>query len=876
MKHTRKTTGRIALCGTSLIVSVLCAEGPVWAQTPAPPAEPAEEAKIDKIVVTGSKIPGVPETGSNLISVSRENIKTIGALTTPDLLASVPQLNSFNTAPRASNGGFGAFAPGLRSLPSSATLLLMNGHRLVGASAQDTNPDYPNIPALALQRVEIVPDGASAIYGSDAIAGVVNFITRKHFSGAEAAVQHGTADGYHASSVNGLVGRDWASGSVLAAYQYTENSNITAGSRSYRSLDFRPYGGIDTRAINCPSPNVVIPATGALTYAAPGLLPNTTNYCDNNAPADLVPKSRLHSVFVTAEQELGPNATLWGDMLYSDRLDTIRVAPPVQTTTIFGTNPFFVAPPGTGATQATVLYRLDNLFGADHLEQTDRAKVGNSSAGVDFRLPRDMNLSVYGTADWATNEAFQPGINTAALAAAALGTTPATSLDPFGRGTSPALAAAITNSPTNVTIDQRTYLAAAKLDGPVADLAAGQLKIAAGGEYRRETFKQSGSVGATAVPESLSRNIASVFGEAFVPIFGATSDIPFVRRLSLSLSGRYDRYSDFGSTRNPKVGINWDPVDGVTVRGTYGRSFRAPGVRQLGATVGSVYLPASFAAFLAPDPTRGLAQVDTVYLIGGNLGLQPEKARTYSFGFDLRPSFLPGFRASATYYNINFTEAIGTPTAALVFADPTFAGNVIRNPSASQTTGFLVNAVPINLPNPLPPIGNLLDLRLGNFGIRNTNGLDFDTGYRWQTGFGAVSAGLAGNHVLKFDTQLSPASAASNALRLGVPRTTLRGSLGWQAGQVGFATFVNYRSGVTNAFTTPTGTGEFKSGSYTTVDMRLSYKLPAGGWTEGTEILLLVNDLLDEKPPFFPGTDGIGGNYNPIGRYVAVNLRKAF
>jgi len=864
-------TRQIVLSGASF-AAVLLAPGPGWAQASAP-ASGQENRTLEEVVVTGTSIRGVPPTGSNLVSVSREDIKTVGAPSTPDLLATVPLLNSFNTAPRANGGGFASFAPGLRSLPSSATLLLMNGHRLVGASAQETNPDYPNIPGLALERVEIVADGASAIYGSDAIAGVVNFITRKRFSGAEAQVRYGAANDYHSVTASGLVGRDWGSGSILAAYQYTQNDNITGGDRDYRSLDFRAFGGVDTRSTNCPLANVTI---GATTYAAPGLAPNTTNYCDNGAVADLFPRSRLHSAFVTARQELNARITLWGDLLYSDRLDKIRVAPPAQTLAIRNTNPFFLPPPGTGATQETVLFRLDNIFGADHLQQTDRTKIGNSSAGLDVRLPRDFNLSVYGTFDWAKNVAFQPGVNAVALAAAAAGTTPQTALDPFGTRTSAAVAAAIANSPTAVTIRQRTSLGAVKIDGPLADLPGGQLKIAAGAEYRRETFEQRGFVGATPVPEDLARNIYSVFGEVFVPIVGEANEAPLMRRLALSLSGRYDHYSDFGSTTNPKVGLNWDPVEGVTLRGTYGRSFRAPGMRQVGATVGSVYLPASFAAVLARDPTRGAAQVDTVYLIGGNRGLQPEKARTYSFGVDLAPSTLPNLRSSVTYYDIRFTDAIGTPTAALVFSDPTFASKIYRNPSAAQLAGLLAIATPINLPNPLPTIGNLLDQRLGNFGIRKTKGLDFDVGYRWPTNFGAVFAGLTGNYILKFDTQLSPASPVTDSLELGVPRATLRATAGLNAGSVSAVAFVNYRDGVTNAFNTPTGTSAYDADAYTTVDLRLTWTLPQKGWAEGTEVALQVNDLFDETPPFFPATDGIGGTYNPIGRFVALSVRKAF
>ncbi|WP_235523874.1 TonB-dependent receptor plug domain-containing protein [Caulobacter sp. Root487D2Y] len=893
---------RLALSGASLLALALLASGPAWAQTsdtaepskaPQPKSDTDRAAQdvpdqISEIVVTGSSIRGVPPTGSNLISVSREDIRTIGANTTPDLLASVPQLNSFNTAPRAANGGAGAFAPGLRSLPASATLPLMNGHRLVAGGTNQTNPDFPFIPDLAIERVEIVADGASAIYGSDAVAGVVNFITRQHFSGVDASVRYGTADDYHTFSASGLVGRDWGRGSVVASYQYAENGDILGADRDYRIVDLRPYGGVDTRTTVCPSPNVRVNTTFyAVNYAAPALAPNTTNSCDNGAVTSLVPKSRLHSAYVTARQDLNDRATLWGELLYSDRKDTVQAPPPPAAGASGGVilynlpgfaNPFFKTPPGTGATTEFVQFRSDNLYGADHIDNIFRVRAGNSSAGVDAKLPRDLKLSVYGTYDWATNDTYLPAINPAALDAAALGTTAATALDPFGAGTSPSVAAKITDYAGDLTIHQRTYLGAAKIDGPLADLPGGQLKIAVGAEYRRETFKQRGIYGGTQVPEDLTRDIKSVYGELFVPIVGDGNQAPLVHRLNLSLSGRYDHYSDFGSTTNPKVGVNWDPVSGLTLRGTYGRSFRAPGLRDVGATVGAYYYnAAAIAGSTFRDPTRGAAQVDTVFLLGGNRDLQPEEARTYSVGADLHPDALPNFHASVTFYDIRYTNVIGTPGGAIAFTDPTFASVIYRNPTAAQLSSLLAIAVPVNfVPGALPTIGNLLDFRQGNFGVRKTNGLDFDVGYRQPTTFGALYAGLAGNYIFKFETQLSPTSPVSDSLKLGVPKATLRGTLGAQVGQFNAVGFINYRDGVTGLYATPTGTAEYSAKAYTTVDLRFSMKLPYSGLAKGTELGLQVNDLFDQDPPFFPQAEGIGGSYNPIGRYVALSLRKSF
>ena len=198
---------------------------------------------------------------------------------------------------------------------------------------------------------------------------------------------------------------------------------------------------------------------------------------------------------------------------------------------------------------------------------------------------------------------------------------------------------------------------------------------------------QRGQSGGVGFPEDLDRNVQSLYGELFVPIFGDGNARPGARSLTLSLSGRYDHYSDFGSTTNPKVGLTWEPVDGVNLRGSYGRSFRAPGLRDLGSTVGSYYSAAALVdAFGARDPSRGAAQVNTILLFGGNQDLTPETARTWSFGVDLRPRFAPNLTASVTFYDIKYDDVIGTPSGlgALLFSDPTFASRVIRNPTAAQ------------------------------------------------------------------------------------------------------------------------------------------------------------------------------------------------
>ena len=876
MKVVRHSTKRAAVCGAS-VLAIIFAAGQAQAQD-ADIDDAAEPVAVDEIIVTGTSIRGVPPVGSNLIGVSRVEVERLAAANTPDILASVPQLNSFNTAPVAASGGFGTFAPGMRGLPSSATLPLMNGHRLVAAAANDTAPDYPLIPGLAIERVEVVADGASSIYGSDAVAGVVNFITRKRVDGIEASANYGVADAYYQGHFGILAGKTFERGSALVAYQYTQNDSITGGDRDYRTQDFTKQGGLDARAVNCATPNVLYDTSNyAVYHAAPNFAPGTTNYCDNGAVVDLYPSTELHSLFASGEYLVSDNIRVWGEALYADRYDEMRVGLPVQSVAMSAYNPYFQGPAGGTANVAYVLFRPDNIVGADHFINWDDKQTLNSSIGVDFKLPRDFELTVGGTFGWTENKAYIPSINATAIAAAGLGLTADTALDPFGNGTSDAVKRAIlSDAATDVTIKQTTDMASARLSGPVMELPAGTMKLALGAEFRKETFEQRGVVGASPVPENLDRDISSFYGEVFFPLVSEANALPLVQSLSLSLSGRYDKYSDFGETSNPKVGVNWTPVDGLGLRASYGQSFRAPGMRQIGATVGAYYLDAASSVVGANDPTRGANQVATIYLLGGNKNLQPEEAETWSLGADWTPNFAPNFKASVTYYNIEYFNTIGVPSAAMVFTDPTFSKVIKRDPTSAELADLLAGHVNVNVPSTIPAEVNFLDLRLNNFGMRSTDGLDMFFRYNWPTDFGLVYADLSANYILNYDVKQTPNSAVADNLVLGIPQSTARLTLGGEFGDWSVAGFVNFRDEYTNNFATPTGVARYTSSPYTTVDLRVSWTLPDTGWSQGMKASLQVNDLLNETPPYFPATDGIGGAYNPIGRFVALNLRKSF
>jgi iron complex outermembrane receptor protein len=206
--------------------AVAClAAAPAMAQTKAD----AKDTAVEEVVVTGTSIRGEQPTGSDLISVGRDDIIAIGAPTTADLLKKVPQLNSFNSVVRtglSASTGTGS-APGLRNLNANATLVLMDGQRLVAENPLQTVPDPSSIPPAAIERIEIVADGASAIYGSDAVAGVINIILRKNLDGAETSIRKGWGQhGYDAIDLSQAFGKVWSTGSAMIVVGYNENSHL--------------------------------------------------------------------------------------------------------------------------------------------------------------------------------------------------------------------------------------------------------------------------------------------------------------------------------------------------------------------------------------------------------------------------------------------------------------------------------------------------------------------------------------------------------------------------------------------------------------------------------------------------------------------------
>lgn len=913
--HLAVSLSAIALATAPAFAQEQAAAPAVQDAQPDAMADAASE-EAEEIVVTGSSIRGVAPVGSALIAVGREELDNSAATTTIQVLRETPQVLNYGVsdASRSGTGGASNIVYGnsinLRGIGPYATLTLINGRRAVPQGTIGATIDPSMIPVSALERVEIIADGASAIYGSDAVAGVANLILRRRFEGLEASVQHGFADDYKESQLGLIGGHRWGSGQVTLAFQHSFRSALRGQDRDFYRSDLTPDGGSDYRVTQCAPGNIVV---GGVSYAIPaggatsaGLVPDTVNRCDTIKNNDILPRQEINSATLTFDQDLSESVSLFVDAFAARRDGLRHSAGASQNLTVPDSNAFFVAPAGAtlplcaasarapaGARCETVQYSFINDYGPNQTSDIV-SKTWQVTAGLTADLFSDIALEVYGTAGYNHDHVFSAGGNTnaGALTAALASSDPATAFNPFGTSpNNPAVIASIFNNVTDT--DGRTKLRAAeaKLDGSLFELPGGKVRFAVGAEYyqlKLRTGQLRGPVGQqTGTDNRLSRNVKSAYLELLVPIFGPENAIPGFQSLDLNVAGRIDDYSDVGTTKNPKVGINWQPFDDLKLHGSYGESFRAPLLTNLVSAGGTqLYIQNYF------DPTANGgagATIRGVALSGGNLGLKPETARTYSFGFDYTPSAVPGAQLSLNYFDVDYRGQINGYLSNLnvLRQEALFRSIILRDAAAQARIGELVDQG-LNVNNGTAAeartINVFVDGRGANLGRTITRGLDFGVSVPWRTAdAGDFRFSLRGTRFFVYKVAITPGGTIIDQLNnIDYPlKLRMRGQVGWSKGGFDAALSANYQNGYRNTLVTPAE----RIKANTTFDLRMSYDLSETGisGTDGLKIGLDVTNLFDRDPPFVdiaPTNNGGGGfdpqTSSPIGRLIAVSLSKKF
>ncbi|HEX7034451.1 MAG TPA: TonB-dependent receptor [Pseudomonadales bacterium] len=886
------TSRWVGCCASALTLALAQAAaaqsaGPTAA---APSAVRDDTGVIEEIVVTGTLVRGIAPVGTNVQGFDAADIEVMGVTATHDFLSRIPVIsNKFNTVP-ATLPGIGASVqrPNIRNLGlagGNTTLVLVDGHNVVGAGILLTSPDAGALPPGVLERVEIMADGGSSLYGADAVGGIINFITRKDFDGVEVTGHFGVADpGYEAGDLNLTAGTSWNRGSGLFSVSRRESSNLSASDRDYPRQDLRPEGGDDFRQTTCNQANVIV---DGVPHAYPDLVPGTLNRCDLAVFDDIMPEEDQTSVFGSLTHELTDRITLETTAYWSDRETRVADAQLTAADVMIPiTNPFFV--PVAGQPAQTVSFSFAPVLGPRSYSRSEVEQYGITPV-LTFQLDNAWQVELLVNYGRSKTRTHSPLINQTALTAAAAGTTPETALNPYDlTQTNPAVIEAIADfenfGRNTQTLEDYRIVA----DGPIAAAPGGDVLVALGAEYQRQTsdalsvFNERGNLDG-AILQKANRYLASAFGQIVVPLVGAGNGLPFMDALTMDASVRYDDYSDFGDTTNPKIGITWDITETLSLRGNWGTSFNAP---SLADTTGAVDTRASilpFSPFRAPDsPITDLFR-PTVILAGGNPDLKPQTADTWSAGLDWSPAFAAGLTAGITYWDVKLEDTItvappGFPTS--LFTVPAFQQFALVNPSLAEaqalTAGMFIDGAPsIEALFAVASPYAIIDARRKNIGTLFVSGLDFYGDYVRPTGFGTVFVSLNGTYLLERDSQPFSGAPKEDLLDNNASRLAISATIG--------ASWRNFRGSATMNYSAGydvVGAGDQDdTGAFSPVNLALTYEFDgSSAWNEGLSLTLNVDNVFDEEVPFLnaaPGS-GVPVNGSTIGRFVNLGLRKQF
>jgi len=883
---------------------------------------------LDEITVTGTSIRGQAPVGQNIVTIDRVDIEQSGAQSLQQIMSDVPMITGFGNPGQGMVGSFDgtdAWAPTIHSLGASAsngTLVLVDGHRLPLSGISHALADPSVIPPAAVERVEVLPDGASAVYGSDAVAGVLNFVTRKNFEGIELSAQIGNGSDYDTNGISLMMGTKWDGGSLVAAYAYSHRSNLEGDKRpDFYFEDHTSQGGRNFGSTQC------FPATvryNNVRYSAPygptDLL--GSDRCDDSGFTDLIPEDERHSLLVAFETELNEWMRVHADVVYSQRNGFSNIGRGGVSTTAYGPgstppagssiNPYFVGP--AGATSATVEFDSNPFFGSSAKEETGQ-RAFFVTPGVEIDFAEDWVFSLGGTfgEDIAHREAFNQVCSFCIVDAIhGENLTTDTALNVWGDLGSAAAGGADTSASTleYVTDSHRLDTGRqslvdiiSKVDGPIFSMPAGQAEMAIGVEYLRYGLRQDvarpggtgpASTASQTVDTHITRDVTGLFGEILLPL-ASTVD--------LNLAVRRDDYSDFGSTTNPKIAVNWKPLDTLRIRGSWGTSFTAPALTSRGeidtgfttesgwgANGNNEFLPVDStvdrtAQFLAAvntascNPVDGcdLGSVDGLRVTGGNKDLSAAEGETWSIGFDLvAPDFLPGLEVHITFWDALYEGMITAPTLRNIINVPGLNDRIILLPSQAEIDNW-INGLPQSSVPPANPQWIWSFQQVNAFNI-DAAGIDYDFKYR----FGSETEwtiGLAASTKTRFDQQSGTGDIWQDFL--DVDANTTFSSFDF----LGVATLEMNRGGL-NAKLQMNHTGAHKKlgdplqskvDAYTTFDLYTSYYFSGTGLMQDLNLYFQVNDLTDEKPPFYNVRQGFNtSEVNPIGRVATLGFRKSW
>jgi iron complex outermembrane recepter protein len=898
---------------SQLSLAVSAAVGLGFLSLPLPGIAQAPAQQLDRVEVTGSLIRRVEgETALPVVTIRAEDLNRVGVKTAEQAVQFIAQNQSLVNSSGsigATNGG-AAFAD-LRALGVERTLVLLNGQRVVKNPYLGVATDLNVIPAVAIDRIEVLTDGASSIYGTDAIAGVINIITRRDFQGVNVGASARIPEESGGKQYNANLMGGWGSlarqgFNIFAGVDFTREHRIRAIDRDYLASGIVPEKGLYlTSGTSFPgnyTQSRPAPLTGIATNPTlPGCAPTRSilipeifgpNSCryDFTQDIDLTSDVERWSFLTRGSMAFGQNHV--GSLEYFRAYNKVgnNVAPtPLTSLTMPPTNPFYpggsagvpITNPALDPSRPITVGWRTTVVGprASELENTTQRLVGEVEGPLgrwNYRVTAhysDSTVENTFTGGYVSRQAVLNGLS---------GAAGAPFLNPFGPQSAAGAAYLNANRVLGQVQDIEGKLAGVNgtISGDLFQLPAGPLSAAIGAEYRRDEINFTNNFGLIRQAASSGLELAedtegtiknyAFLAEVNIPVL---RDAPFAKSLEFPISVRYDHYDNVGSTTNPKVGVRWQTTDNLLVRGSYNKGFRAPSVFDLFAPNSVTFTSNPYNdPVLCPggnptpnaDPNRDCGQ-QFRQLQGGNLDVEPEKSTAWSAGlvFDLTRS--TSFSVDFFQYKVRGTIDALPETA--IFGDVAgYANKFVR--CSQLTPARRAQIDPCTIPDVVDPLAYVITTT-ENLGDIKTSGFDVAFNTRTDpTNFGRFTFRLNGTYLTKWEQQLvaggeffNPLGRYSEELNFPVPRWQHVIQVGWEHGVWSATLFNRFKKGYTdfNLFTLDDDIyGQNTVGNWSVFDLTATY-----GGVRNLTVTGGVLNLLNRRAPFSNQGATFQAGYDP-------------
>ncbi len=854
-----------------------------------------EEMMVIGRSVTGSRLSRYDLEGSSPVDIiSAPELARSGTQSLAEFLKFVPAVSGNSTSTAVSNGGDGTATVTLRGLPANNTLVLINGQRIAFDGLAGDAVDLNSIAPAAVERIEILKDGASAIYGSDAIAGVVNIVMKQDFEGFQVEQYYGESSrsDLETVSTNLLFGHKGERGGfMLSASYYSQNGLLSRDRDISANADGRTQGGSDQRASATPDARITLSDDSVVTPDGSGSYRIATdedlfNY--RTQTSSISPSERI-GLYTSGYYQLTDTLRATADINYGNTDATITLAS-VPLYTSFEEIDISVAANNIynsfGETISDVRRRVLELPARDQINESENTRISLGLDSTHSELHWDAN--VY----WSRSEATQ--INTNLLSAQKVqralgdatncqgllidGCVPLNILGSVGSIT-PAQLGYVSGDTKEEGLSE-LYGANINLDTTLTELKAGPLLFATGLDLRHESSKHKSLrdegelfIGGTTVGTTEGkRSVSEAFLELQAPLVNQRYGI---HSLDLELALRYSRYSDFGSNSSPKIGVRLRPIRDLLIRSTFSEGFRAPSLNELhkGGYQTQAFLD---------DPC---AQIDNVGVLpgcsqqsdttrrqhltefSGDSDLAPEESTNYTLGIVWTPSSPAGFSISLDHFWIHQTNVVDASPQTILDENALFGSfdDLVQRDNAGNLTKLYAPFI--------------------NIGEREIKGLDLSLRHQWLVNSRShLSFMLNTSYLYEFIDQISENSPArdlagtfTDAATEGsgaLPEWKANAAAVWSLDNLELNYSINYISSITEKVPVTDTTRKIKS--WTTHDLQLSYSLP---FYNGLQMSLGIDNLFDQEPPF--AAAAFNDNFDPRtydskGRFWYFRATQAF